>query len=50
MLIVLILTILTEYIKMTTMNSSTIIGIIICAMPLVLIIATIIIRGKKLFD
>lgn len=32
------------------MNSSTLIGIIICGTPLALIIVTIIIRGKKLFD
>jgi hypothetical protein len=32
------------------MNSSTLIGIVVCVTPLVLIIATLIIRGKKLFD
>jgi hypothetical protein len=32
------------------MGTSTIIGVIITLTPIVLIIATIIIRGKKLFD
>jgi hypothetical protein len=32
------------------MNTSTLIGIVICATPLALIIATLIVRGKKLFD
>jgi hypothetical protein len=32
------------------MNSQTLIGIVVCITPLVLIIATLIVRGKKLFD
>ena len=36
--------------KNKAMNSSTLVGVVICATPLVLIIATIIVRGKKLFD
>ena len=32
------------------MNDLTVVGVIIIVLPLVLIIATVIIRGKKLFD
>ena len=32
------------------MNTSTLIGIVVCVTPLVLIIVTVIVRGKKLFD
>ncbi len=32
------------------MNTYTTVGVIITVLPLVLIIATVIIRGKKLFD
>jgi hypothetical protein len=32
------------------MNAQTLVGVIVCVLPIVLIIATVIIRGKKLFD
>lgn len=32
------------------MNTYTLVGVIITVLPLVLIIATVVIRGKKLFD
>ncbi len=32
------------------MNTFTLVGVIITVLPIVLIIATVIIRGKKLFD
>jgi len=35
---------------MATSTTSTIIGVIVTLTPLVLIIATVIVRGKKLFD
>ena len=32
------------------MNAQTLVGVIVCVLPIVLIIATVVIRGKKLFD
>ena len=32
------------------MNTYTVVGVIITVLPIILIIATVIIRGKKLFD
>jgi hypothetical protein len=32
------------------MNTYTLVGVIITVLPIVLIIATVVIRGKKLFD
>ena len=32
------------------MNTYTVVGVVITVLPIILIIATVIVRGKKLFD